>query len=502
MDTAAALSKIVQQVRSRVPTPQARKQGWKLEEKLGATIAKLTLWAAAKCPAHDTAIRELPWITADGEPRYVGTEQLAMVPVELWEQSARNFADVYPESKRLSSMYAAVRGDSTVGLTAALVSWGVCPAHPVTVSPQVRLNRDLVKLLSDGIPDDVLQPTYTCDHVSDIAFLTEILRRVKENEKRAGLFLSFLLQYVAPRDDRWQSRVVARAANGTTVTIRPSEWLARVKKDQWVPVMNDETSELEPAHASAETLSQFVEWASLGGNTHSQELLRLLGFDVLELAIKIASGGRGQFEQSLKAELAQVVTSTDTAGLLMLVEELQKRRAGRERIAKNREFGLRIQRLVQRLLEERNKRVIVDDRGYDFRVYERGDADPETDVALFAAGPYLVEVKSARTDEVGLSEFQAITAAANETTYVLLVVDLRACASREPNEGEVMNAIRIVSDIGARVHPLLTTVAEVCAGDGGIRVDAGKQLRYCVAQSVWSVGIGLTEWVDIAFLKW
>jgi len=47
----------------------------------------------------------------------------------------------------------------------------------------------------------------------------------------------------------------------------------------------------------------------------------------------------------------------------------------------------------------------------------------------------------------------------------------------------------------------LTTVAEVCAGDGGIRVDAGKQLRYCVAQSVWSVGISLTEWVDIAFVK-
>jgi hypothetical protein len=75
IDTAAALHKIVQQVRSRVPTPQTRKQGWKLEEKLGATIAKLTLWAAARCPVHDAEVRELPWITADGEPRYAGTEQ-------------------------------------------------------------------------------------------------------------------------------------------------------------------------------------------------------------------------------------------------------------------------------------------------------------------------------------------------------------------------------------------------------------------------------------------
>jgi hypothetical protein len=263
--------------------------------------------------------------------------------------------------------------------------------------------------------------------------------------------------------------------------------------------MNDETAELEPTHASAESLSEFVDWASLGGNAHSQELLTLLGFDVLELAIKIASGGRVQFEQSLKSELAQVVTSTDVAGLQLLLSELQKRRASQERIAKNRDFGLRIQGLVQRLLEERGKKVIVDDRGYDFRVYERGDADPETDLALFAVGPYLVEVKSARTNEVSLSELQATTAGANEPTYVLLVVDLRDSRSQEPSEDEVLRAIRIVSDIGVRVHPLLTTVAEVYAGNGGVRVDAGKQLKYCVAESVWSSGRGLNEWIDLAF---
>jgi len=42
-------------------------------------------------------------------------------------------------------------------------------------------------------------------------------------------------------------------------------------------------------------------------------------------------------------------------------------------------------------------------------------------------------------------------------------------------------------------------LAEVCAGDGGVRVDAGKQLRYCIAQSVWSSGTGLNEWIDVAF---
>jgi hypothetical protein len=499
LNTTAAFRKLVQQVRSRVPIPQTRKPGWKLEDSLGKIVVRLALWAAGEDSEHDVTVRELPWITSDGEPRYVGTEPLAMAPVQLWEQSAQSFADIYPESKRLSSAYSDLAGDFKPQLTTALVRWGICPSAAVTSSIQARMNRELVRLLIDGAPDAGLQASYVCDQVSDIAFLTEILRRVRESKARTVIFLSFLLQYVASKDDRWRSRATARAANGSSVTIRPSEWLARIKKDQWVPVLNDESGEVEGIHPSAGTLAEFVAWGELDGSPHASQLLRFLGFDVLELAIKIASKGSGQVEQTLKSELAQVVSSTDVSGLQMLVEQLQKRRAGLERFAKNREFGLRIQGLVQRLLEERGKKVIVDDRGYDFRVYEHGDVDPDSDIGTFSVGPYLVEVKSARTDEVGLSRTQAITSVSNKETYVLLVVDLRSCVSAEPDEDEVFSTIRIVSDIGIRIEPLLAMVEGVCTGSDGIRIDTGEQLRYCVGQSVWNTGIGLDEWINAAF---
>ena len=76
------------------------------------------------------------------------------------------------------------------------------------------------------------------------------------------------------------------------------------------PCMRSRDFELEPAHASAETLSQFVEWASLGGNTHSQELLRLLGFDVLELAIRICVRKEGTVRAEPEGGACQVVTWT------------------------------------------------------------------------------------------------------------------------------------------------------------------------------------------------
>lgn len=67
------------------------------------------------------------------------------------------------------------------------------------------------------------------------------------------------------------------------------------------------------------------------------------------------------------------------------------------------------------------------DRGYDFEVYERGDADADTDVGRIEAGKQLIEVKaiSGAGAEVRLTPLQAATSIAQLGNYAVCVVDLR-----------------------------------------------------------------------------
>jgi hypothetical protein len=384
----------------------------------------------------------------------------------------------------------------------ALVAWSTCFPDLLYEENDVRLKGKLVQKLVVGIvPSIPTEAEFICAKASRIPILSEAVGRISNDRKRAGQFFNFLTSYVIERDDHWREQAIATSVSqrGGTFTIRPSEWLGQVLKDAWVPELSASDESSGRVVATPESLHGLVPWNTVGGNPRCAEFLQLLGFDQLEVWIQSNAGGDTDREARLRAELAGVAEAAGSAGLAELRRSVEQRRANQGTVATNREYGLYIQGLVKKLLEARNKTVNVIDRGYDFCVYEAGDADIETDWGTFDAGKYLVEVKAARSDEVRMSPLQAKTAVDQASRYVLCAVDLRNVSSPQPTIDEVGDAIRIVADIGIRLQPLFQTVTDAATKVQGLRVDETRQLRYCIDKAIWAPGQSMEQWIDGAF---
>ena len=209
--------------------------------------------------------------------------------------------------------------------------------------------------------------------------------------------------------------------------------------------------------------------------------------------------GEPEAEKVLRSDLAKIVQEEGIEGLHELRRVLEEKKARTNRIAQNRDRGLHVQALVKELLEREGKSVELVDRGYDFLVYERGDADPDSDWGLFSAGRYLVEVKATRTNEIRFTPLQARTSSENSSQYVLFVIDLRQCLNPTPTREEVLEELHVADGIGDLVRPLFDNVSSAESDNAGIRIDPGAQLRYCVSESIWQPGRTLSEWISISF---
>jgi hypothetical protein len=504
MDTIGAAKLVAVHGRTKIlernrTIPNAR---WNPDDPMITATAELLIWFAVQRPAHDAVARDLPLLSAEGKLVTQSSESHFLLPVEAWQTEAQKFVEVFPESKRLASLYWKVAADSSKALVDALVEWGTCFPDLIYEENDIRLKGKLVQKLAVGtVPSIPAEAEFTCAKASRIPILSEAVGRISNDRQRAGQFFNFLITYVIERDDHWREQTSATwvAQRGGTVTIRPSEWLGQVLKDAWVPESSSSDESSGRVVATPESLHGLVPWDTVGGNPRCAEFLQLLGFDQLEVWIQSNAGGDTNREALLRAELAGVAQAAGSAGLAELRRSVEQRRANQDTVAANRQYGLYIQGLVKKLLEARNKTVDVIDRGYDFCVYEAGDADIETDWGIFDAGAYLVEVKAARTDEVRMSPLQAKTAVDQASRYVLCAVDLRNVLAPQPSIDEVAVAIRIVGDIGIRLRPLFETVTDAATRVQGLRIDETRQLRYCIDKAIWATGQTVEQWIIAAF---
>lgn len=506
MGIGMAVEQIVNQARTRL-LQQATAKGKpgvrvQVDASLAIQTAKLVVWLAEHRPTHDAQVRGFPIITAAETIVSSTTEPSCVLPLEAWPDSAKEFVDVFPESRRVSSMYWGVAGAQKEVLQAALVEWGMCFKTLVVVEDELRLKGKAIQRLQIGQETQLGAETeYVCERMSRIPFLGDIIGRIGTDIDRARRFLLFLLKYVIRYDTQWQelTPAVADSEKDGKITIRASEWLGRILKDAWVP--NPDGGEGSPGYlpASRSSLQGLMLWGEMDDDPRTSSFLELLGFDQLEVWIQATAGGDASREAELRNELASVAKWSGPDGLREIRQLIEEKQRQRDRVERNRKYGLHIQGLVKKLLEQHGKIVEVIDKGYDFRVYEQGDAEAESDYGQFAAGPYLVEVKATRTDEMRLTPMQARTAVRESGIYIVCAVDLRSIISGEPTIEEVAEHIRMVSGVGAKLQPFIENVQEVEVGTGDIRVDQTGQLRYCLGQSIWVTGQSLEDWVNTAF---
>jgi uncharacterized protein DUF3883 len=471
----------------------------------------LTGWLARNRPTFDGLSRDLPFITAEGTKADLEPgRDPRLFPIEAWVAEARVFADVFPESSRLSSRYFEGAAEDWPTIASALVEWGVAVPEPLVVEEEFDLKSELVsKIVWGPLPASLeSDKTVACKQVSRIPLLGDVIGRIGKDENRAKRFFEFLVKYLIHRDERWRRSVPVALQSGEVLLVRPCEWLGRIKRDRWVPDLSLDEADRGQVPATRDSLRLLVPWADTLNDERCFEFLALLGFDRLEVWIRSTSGGDETAEQRLRDELASVAVDATQSGVGLdeLVALVQKRRELQRKVASNRDFGLMIQAAIEEILKSLNLNVTLVDHGYDFEVYERGEADAETDLGWFAAGKYLIEVKaiSGNSSEVRLTPLQARTSVDQSANYAVCVVDMRGIdrASLQGSQDSILQIsqrAKIILGVGDRLRPLLDNVDQASSGTQDVRIDQAQQLRYCLSENLWTSSACLADWVRRIF---
>ena len=175
------------------------------------------------------------------------------------------FADIFPESARLASTYFTATGEDWPTLASTLRAWRVAVSEPLIVDDDFELKVDLVsKLSSFPLPPDLsADKTVACKQLSRISLLGDVIGRIGRDENRTKQFFEFLIKYLIYRDERWRMcvPVALDAENGNkTLSLRPSEWVGRIKRERWVPDISLGEAERAQVPATTESLGPLVPW--------------------------------------------------------------------------------------------------------------------------------------------------------------------------------------------------------------------------------------------------
>jgi hypothetical protein len=512
MTNEQAVIRIVETARRRVNDMLADSSKSVDRDSALTACVRLALWLAKRSPEFDHMVRDLPFITADWNKldREPGRDPV-LLPSEAWSAHTAPYVDVFPESSRLASAYYLVAANEWPELQAELVRWGVAVTEPVITADYEFKTDDIAKLVlppAPALPGG--EQTYLCHNVSRIPRLNDVTGRIGKDEQRARLFLTFILTFLIARDESWRrcESISLDREKQHQIDIRPSQWLAWIRRIRWVPDVAVDLAERGQLLATRESLKPLIPWSQIADDKLTSEFLALFDFDLLEVWIRSNSHNDPVEEGQLRNKLAQLALNAAQAGLAL--EEItlfvQERKKLQQSVKENRDFGFLVQELLKAVLEDLNLHVEVVDRGYDFEVYAAGEADTDTDCGQFEIGKYLVEVKAIRgsTSKASLTPLQAKTAVRKSDTYVVCVVDLRSVGGetfQRPERAtlQVRRHSRFVMGVGKNLRPLVASVEDAASRTDAVWIDRTQQLRYCLGESVWDSADCLEDWAKRCF---
>ena len=149
IDTTSALKQVIEDIRLKITslTQQPRQNRSILGSHLAVALAKLTVWCAMHRPVYDSLAKELPILTEEGRFENWTDRYICLLPVPAWATEAQQYADIFPESRKLASVYWQTAADNSEILREALVEWGVCPEGLVLVTENHRMSKEIVQTL-------------------------------------------------------------------------------------------------------------------------------------------------------------------------------------------------------------------------------------------------------------------------------------------------------------------------------------------------------------------
>lgn len=431
-----------------------------------------------------------------------------LAPVGTWPEPLRKYKDLFPRRHTLAADFAAA--PEGLSVWSDLESRGFLRTSVLYVRTDVLYARTdrFEGVLPDGpLPEGKEHRVDGTVEVTDIAFRSKtdigVLPRVRQSQKQARLFWGFLTRWLAIEDAQGLETQQSKCVCGLPHRYYPAAWLVPLVRTQWVPLSGRRT-DLASAHSLANLLRD-SEWsADLLRTNPIVALLKALGISVTEL-IKELFTTDDQQRTALDDKLSQLLTSAGADWECLLpvaAEKLEEYKEGLRTGQTNQRVGKLVEDLVKEILEGEDFDVRRTGRGHDFEIEPGAFTEDEQLLLKLTRDErtWLVEIKSTRNDSVRMTSVQAREATANESCYLLCVVQIRG--PEDPDIEAVRQCMRFVDDIGHRLKGIcdkLDNVASVHVSAteedaDGLRLELdprSRSPRVRIDSMVWKDGFGL-----------
>ncbi len=487
-----------------------------IEEKLVPWAVRLFRWMSDR-PDYVERLEGFPAPTVDKLEDGVAVTYLErgrklperpLAPMATWPQGGRRFGSLFPKRMVFADLFAEEDPD----LWPRLAKRGY-----VNASPLIETSRVVEAFLPDEpLPDRTGSHRSTQEvEVSDIAFLVKsdagLIDTARKSRRRATEFIRFLVEYVAEADEQaFEERRVECECDESHKTYRAA-WLTPLSRRQWVPL---DASGRRGATASAESLAGLLadsrETSSLLLGGRGEQLLRALGISSADLALRVVADEEGQRLSLIRSmqDLAEAAGDVDRVRELTkeirdhpgIIETIEERKIRRQKIRRNYEIGSLVENLLREGLEECGLTVRRTRIGSDFEV-ESDFVENEEEVGLELAGTRgttLIEVKSTRIDQVGMTPAQAKRACSLNDGFALCVVPMD---EDTPTGATIRDRLRVVFGVGTHLKALLSDYEAVREAEVAARQPRGAvelkivegQARFRVGRAVWEDGLSFGQ---------
>lgn len=351
--------------------------------------------------------------------------------------------------------------------------------------------------------------------ISTLPFWNEIIGRVSDYQERARLLFRFVIEYLINRDTNWQHYIqVNCSCIDKSHEIIPSQWLASLKTDAWLPckITENDQERLVRREATKEGIEELfhqheIDQILMNNPENVTKLLLQFGFDELNLKVKLQSIQTGKPEEVIRKEVSTLVDINnivpglaDIAGrdIDAFKETIQKFKEMLDKKPlkdENKVIGENVERIIRKFIRDQGFTVIPIYKGGDLEIWEEDNEG--WDSGVIEVEPYLVEVKFTSTSRVHLSKAQSLTAREREGNYIVLVVEntgnLRERLKGEIDENaipeDVMNDLMDNSHILERIYSRLGSIPNPEEVEPDIN-------GYWVKRKLWSDKNSLCTWIE------
>jgi hypothetical protein len=415
-----------------------------------------------------------------------------LAPVELWEEGAKPFADLFPDNRRLNDKYTTWLTDSH---WLYLEEKGLVLRSFFVMEQSASLDADQVDGSFNEVTDHKLS---TPANISQIAFLKGdegVLDGSRKSKTKAKRFLQFLLQYVIKADRSWINPSVNTCSCGQQHRILPA-WMLLVKMNAWIPV--GQRSDRPTAENLSKLLDGELKQLIFKDSDCGQFLLRI-GIGLSDLArIGVPEGKKFQLDQ-LSARLYASADDKTVASIEAVMnnpdirDSVLKKQQEIERVERNQKVGRTVEALLRSELEGAGIRVKRTGVGSDFEV--ETDFVENGQEQILEVSRYLLEVKSTSMPfaRMTLRQGEEAIKTENRERYALCVVDV---ASGEINEQMVRDNARFVFSIGSLVENKVNDARKLKDHEEQLSPSSGGAVEIDIVESSVKLRIGAQVWLE------